>query len=52
MNYKEYLDYLDTLKDVARLPYTTKVENPPDMNWEYRRPFTEEEWKKELEYTP
>ncbi len=43
--YEDFLKYFETLKGVARLPYTKVMENPPDKNYEYRRPFTKEEWE-------
>jgi len=44
-SYQAYLAYLEGLDGMARYPFTRVVENPPDTLREYRRPFTEEEWK-------
>jgi len=46
LTYEQYLAYLDKLEGMARYPLTTKVENPPDQKWEYRRPFTREEFER------
>jgi hypothetical protein len=44
--YEDYLNYFNSLEGMARYPFTTVVENPPDLLCEYRRPWNKEEWEK------
>lgn len=43
--YQKYIKYVDSLIGMARYPYTTIVENPPDLLMEYRRKLTFDEFR-------
>lgn len=42
--YQKYLKRVDSLSGIARMPYMTVVENPPDLRMQYLRKLTYNEF--------
>lgn len=43
-SYQKYLNRVESLKGIARMPYLRVEENPPDLNVQYYRKYTLKEF--------